>query len=151
LSSYDTDFQQWLLEQAAALRRRDRNELDWDNLAVEIEGLAARDRREFKQHLEKLLKNLLKFWVHPYALTRHHTWRSPINDARNEIRLILEQSPGVFQGNEHEVIARCYEHARRDAAEELRLSQDRFTSRFSLVVRSDHDSSFLWPGLIIGV
>ena len=41
---YDTDLYEWTKEQADALRRRAANELDWDNLAEEIEATASAER-----------------------------------------------------------------------------------------------------------
>jgi hypothetical protein len=38
---YDTDVAAWAEQQAGALRRRAANEIDWDNVAEEIEGVAA--------------------------------------------------------------------------------------------------------------
>jgi hypothetical protein len=39
---YDSDFALWSERQADALRRRDGNEIDWDNVAEEIESLSRR-------------------------------------------------------------------------------------------------------------
>ena len=41
MSNYELDVNEWTKEQADALRRRAPNELDWDNLAEEIEFWAA--------------------------------------------------------------------------------------------------------------
>ena len=43
---YDTDFHEWAETQAALLRRRAANMLDWDNLTEEFESLAKSDERE---------------------------------------------------------------------------------------------------------
>jgi len=58
---YDTDFHEWAETQAAALRNRSANALDWDNIAEEIESLARRDRREIRNRLEVLCQHLLKW------------------------------------------------------------------------------------------
>ena len=52
---YDTDLYEWTKEQADALRRRAANELDWDNLAEEIESLGNSERREIRSRLKNLL------------------------------------------------------------------------------------------------
>ena len=46
MSNYETDFYDWTKAQADTLRRRAANELDWDNLAEEIETLGRSERRE---------------------------------------------------------------------------------------------------------
>ena len=45
MSDYDTDFYRWTQTQAAALRTKDVEALDLDNLAEEIESLGRSDRR----------------------------------------------------------------------------------------------------------
>ena len=61
MMKYDTDLYQWTIEQADALRRRAVNELDYDNLAEEIEGVGRSERREIRSRLEILLIHLLKW------------------------------------------------------------------------------------------
>lgn len=39
MSAYDLDTYAWAREQADALRRRSANEIDWENVAEEIESL----------------------------------------------------------------------------------------------------------------
>jgi glycosyltransferase involved in cell wall biosynthesis len=43
---YEADIAAWAEQQADALRRRAANEIDWENVAEEIESLARSDRRE---------------------------------------------------------------------------------------------------------
>ncbi len=58
MSNYDTDVYEWTKEQADALRRRATNELDWDNLADEIEFLGVSNRHQIKSRLEILVLHL---------------------------------------------------------------------------------------------
>ena len=58
---YDTDFFLWTQVQAAALRDGKAQELDWANLAEEIESLGKSDRRALGSHLEGLVMHLLKW------------------------------------------------------------------------------------------
>jgi Domain of unknown function DUF29 len=57
--NYDADFYAWTKAQADALRRRAANEVDWDNLAEEIESAGRSDRKEIRSRLEVLLVHLL--------------------------------------------------------------------------------------------
>ena len=81
----DTDFHGWLLDQAAALRARDHEALDWDHLAEELELMGARERRELRSELKILLLHLLKLKFQPGQLHRHHSWRNSIVEAREQI------------------------------------------------------------------
>ncbi|HEY3623009.1 MAG TPA: DUF29 family protein [Roseiarcus sp.] len=65
MMKYDTDLYQWTIEQADALRRRAGNELDYDNLAEEIESVGRSERREIRSRLENLLIHLLKWHYQP--------------------------------------------------------------------------------------
>lgn len=48
LNLYDSDTYTWALRQADALRRRAAGEIDWENVAEEIEDLARSDRRALR-------------------------------------------------------------------------------------------------------
>ena len=52
---YDEDFYRWTQHQAALLRAGKWQELDYANLAEEIEGLGQWDKRDLEQRLEALL------------------------------------------------------------------------------------------------
>jgi uncharacterized protein DUF29 len=93
------DFHAWLLDQAAALRARDYEALDWDHLADELESMAVGERREMKNRLITLLMHLLKLKFQPEEVWRHNSWRSSIIEARRQIRNILEDSPGAFRAS----------------------------------------------------
>jgi hypothetical protein len=120
------DYHGWLLDQASALRAHRSISLDWENLAEELEAMAARDRREIKNHLKNLLLHLLKFHAQPAELNRHHSWRSSVWAAREAISDILEDSPGIFQGKRDDLLAQCYVRARREAIEQSRLETTAF-------------------------
>ena len=121
-----TDFHGWLLDQAEALRQRRYLSLDWDNLAEELEAMAARDRREMRKHLKKLLLHLLKFKAKPEEMDRYHSWRTSVREAREDITDLLKDSPGLFQGNRQEFLATAYERARADAVDETGLHLEDF-------------------------
>jgi hypothetical protein len=53
-SLYDTDVAAWAERQAVALRRRAANEIDWDNVAEEIEEVAASPKREVRSRLRRI-------------------------------------------------------------------------------------------------
>ena len=55
---YERDFYSWALEQASHLRAGRLAELDLENLAEEMEGLARADARELKSRYATLLAHL---------------------------------------------------------------------------------------------
>ena len=70
---YETDFVSWAEQQADALHRRAANEIDWENVAEEIEILARSDRRDIHNRLAVICIHLLK-WTYQRGL-RSRSWR----------------------------------------------------------------------------
>jgi hypothetical protein len=115
---YDQDLHRWTIEQSAALRRRAGNELDWDNLAEEIEALGRSDRREIESRLEILLTHLLKLAYQPHEASP--SWRGSVREARNRIARIIEESPSLRAYPAAE-LKRAYAHARIEAVDQTGL------------------------------
>src|SRR5690348_6596763 len=113
----EADFHGWLLDQAAALRAHDYEALDYEHLAEELESMGSQERRTLGSNLKNLFLHLLKFEYQPKEVKRFHSWRTSVNEAREQIADILEDSPGIFQGKRDEVLAKWYERARRKAAD----------------------------------
>jgi hypothetical protein len=94
---YDEDFVRWTEEQAALLRRAKTAginlPLDWDNLAEEIDSLGRSDRRELRSQITRILHHLLKLEASPAAEPRG--WQNTIQQARDEIEALLEDSPSL--------------------------------------------------------
>ena len=91
---YDSDFALWLEEQADALRRGDLNGLDIPHLIEEIEGLAARDRKELQHRILTILEHLLK---HDFGLRDEpkRGWLNTVRRERQDIEILLLQSPSL--------------------------------------------------------
>jgi hypothetical protein len=99
MSDYDIDLSQWAEQQAALLRRRAAGELvneadlDWENIAVEIEAVGGNTRRELRNRLTRLLQHLLKWHYQPEHRSR--SWRSMIRTQRQEIENLLADNPSL--------------------------------------------------------
>jgi hypothetical protein len=93
MSEYEVDFYIWTRGQADALRRRAANELDWENLAEEIESVGRSEKREIESRLEDLLLHLLK-WRYQPAL-QCGSWRSSIGEARFRIARVVKDNPSL--------------------------------------------------------
>lgn len=95
---YDEDFVRWTEGQAALLRRAKTAginlPLDWDNLAEEIDSLGRSDRRELRSQITRILHHLLKLEASPAAEPRGG-WQNTIQQARDEIEALLEDSPSL--------------------------------------------------------
>jgi hypothetical protein len=113
MNAYDHDLYAWSKEQADALRRRATNEIDFENLAQEIEGVGSSERKEIRSRLRVLLIHLLKWRYQPDH--QCPSWSASIDEARNRIALTLEDSPSLaaFPG---EALAAAYRSALNDRA-----------------------------------
>ena len=90
---YEEDLYAWSLEQAALLRARRADSLDWAHLAEEIEWMVGRDRRELKNRVRVILLRLLKWQRQPGR--RGGNWRKSLRTQRRHIQDLLQESPSL--------------------------------------------------------
>jgi hypothetical protein len=112
------DFYDWTQKQASALRRKTLADIDWDNLAKEIEWMGRGVASDVRSRLTTLLVHLLKWRFQPELQCR--SWRSSIDQARGEIENLIEESPSL-QSLSEEKLHRAYTSARRTALQETGL------------------------------
>jgi uncharacterized protein DUF29 len=110
---YEGDYYAWLTEQAALLRARCGEALDYDNLAEELEDMGRSERRAVESYLTIALLHLLKWHVQP-AL-RSKSWRRSVQYARRAIAKRLAESPSL-RPRLPELLASAYLEARFRAA-----------------------------------
>ena len=118
--SYEEDFVAWLEDQARRARRGKAGELDLENIAEELEGMARSDRREIRNRLIVLLIHLLKYSVQPRSCSSG--WLATIGEQRSRIATVIDDSPSLrsFLGS---ILAHCYVDARSRAALETGLPE----------------------------
>jgi hypothetical protein len=75
MSNYDDDILLWSEHQADALRRRATNEIDWDNVAEEIEDVGKSQVQAVESHLTLALLHDLKAEAWPSSLSAP-SWRA---------------------------------------------------------------------------
>ena len=138
MGAYDRDFHAWAMEQAELIRRRSANEIDWENVAEEIEGLGRQQRSELRSRLIVLLHHLLKWEMQ--AERRGRSWLSTIVERRDQIETELRDSPSL-KASQDELFRDAYGTARKKAAIETRLSPEAFPASppFSLAQALDPD------------
>jgi hypothetical protein len=122
---YATDFYSWTREQAAMLRRAaDQRlnavpELDWHELAQEVEDLGRSLERELYSRFSVLLVHLLK-WRYQLSL-RGFSWELTIARQRFELSRLLAKNPGLKRKTASE-FGDAYQAARLQAAKETGLA-----------------------------
>lgn len=138
-SLYDQDYHAWLGEQAAHLRARRVDRLDYAALAEELEDMGRSERRAVESHLKNLLLHLLKWLMQ--AERRSGSWRDSIDTARDAITDLLNDSPSL-RPHLSEFIARQYPRARRSAASQSGIAEKDFPSECPFSVDQILDRDF---------
>ncbi|MEO5330692.1 MAG: DUF29 domain-containing protein [Magnetococcus sp. YQC-5] len=119
------DLHAWAFDQAALLRAGRFDELDYANLALELEVMGRSQRRELVSRLAILLVHLLKWRHQPERRSR--SWRIMIQIQWSDLTDLLEESPSL-QGVWSESMLKAYNKARLLAAGETGLPEATFPS-----------------------
>ena len=105
-----------------ALRERRVEDLDWPNLAEEIEDLEKNERRLLRHQISLLLGYLLKRAYAPTKMlrARGREWDISVQQARHHIASLLKESPSL-RSNLDQIFTEGYEDGRDDALTEMGL------------------------------
>ena len=136
------DYHAWLLEQAARLRARRFDQIDYEVLAEELEDMGRSERRAAESHLKNLRIHLLK-WA-KQKQRRSGSWRDSIDNARDALADLLQDSPSL-RPQLPEFVKRQYPRTRRSAANQTGLTVARFPASCPFRLEEILDADF-FPG-----
>ena len=130
-SLYHRDFAAWVERQVELLRSGPAAALDVPNLIEELEGLTKRDERALGSQLKRIMAHMLKQRYQPQRASR--SWVDSIENGREEIADILEQSPSLRRTLPG-LMTKNYARAVAKASRDTRLPPEGFPSEppFSL-------------------
>ncbi len=100
MSDYDVDIFAWSQQQGGLLRRLAAGErvndtdLDWPNIAEEIESVGRSERSALASHIANVIEHLIKLQASP-ATDPRAGWQETVARARAEIERLLEDSPSL--------------------------------------------------------
>jgi hypothetical protein len=126
---YDEDIVLWSERQGELLRRRAAGELvndaelDWRNIAEEIESMGRAERDQLISRLAILLAHLLKWHFQPDR--RGSSWRLSILEQRRRSARIVSRSPSL-RPRLDDILAEAYGDAVLIAARETELPEETF-------------------------
>ena len=140
---YTQDFFEWTQTTAALIRAGKWYDIAPEALAEEVESLGARDHRELRRRLQRLITHLLKWQYQPSRRQTGHSWRSTIRTQRQEIADLLEQSPSL-QRTVPDALKARYALAREHASAHTRLPLATFPETCPWTPEQVLDDSF-WP------
>ena len=143
---YEQDFYAWTQEQSALLEARQFTALDMANLVEEITSLGISQKHALGSHLKNLVLHLLKWYYQPSRRQTGHSWRSSIYNARDDIAMLLEDSPSLRR-EVPGLLARRYPAARMLAHDETTLPLTMFPETCPWTPEQILDADF-WPEAI---
>jgi hypothetical protein len=118
---YRDDVFAWSKEQAEALRSAARGgsnqQLDWENLAEEIESVGISQLHQLRSQIQRIIEHLLKL-QYSGATDPRRGWSESIYNARDEIEVVLDDSPSL-KGEIEAVAAAEHQRGSRKALREL--------------------------------
>jgi hypothetical protein len=121
--AYDTDFYAWTQEQGALLRRLATGQrvndidLDWSNIADEIESVARSERAAVASRIATIIEHLTKLEA-SRAIAPRPGWVTTVGRARRDIARLFEASPTLHLQVE-DMIAKEMPAARKIAAKSI--------------------------------
>ena len=118
-TTHETDFYAWTNEQVQLLKTGQLNQIDWQNIAEEIEDMGRSEKRQLESRLEILIMHLLKWQFQPNLRSR--SWQLTIKEQRLRLEKILQKNPSL-QPNLTEAIEDVYPLATLSAERETGLS-----------------------------
>jgi len=122
MNDYDRDILAWSERQGGLLRRIAAGEsindqIDWLNIAEEVEALGKSEKRELRTRIATILLHLIKLQASP-AVEPRLGWRETVREQRDGVQVLLEDSPSLGQFVP-EMIAKALIAARRQTGASL--------------------------------
>jgi Domain of unknown function DUF29 len=137
---YDRDFYLWIEETLKLLREGKLAEIDVANLIEEIDDMGKSQKQAVRSNLIVVLMHLLKYKYQPDR--RSGSWKYTIREHRRRLIEAFEDSPSL-RNFFAEVFDKCYQNARKEAADETELSLDTFPSASPFTPEQTLDEDFL--------
>lgn len=110
---YERDAYGWAMAQAALLRARSANAIDWDNIAEEIESVGKSERSQLASRLEVLCEHLIKLALSADRDPRSGWWQS-VTEQRERIEDVLNENPSL-RPLAGDVLAKAWRHGAKAA------------------------------------
>ena len=117
------DVHKWAIDQAALIRTGQFGEVDWINVADEIESVGNSEFRSLSSNVEVVLTHMLKWDYQPGRRSR--SWVDSIAEHRQRVRVDLADSPSL-KSRLRDATDRGYRLARLVAVRETGLSTNTF-------------------------
>jgi len=94
---YDSDYYAWVQAQVDALRQHRIEDVDWENVAEEIDDLGKSQKHSIESQMVRVLEHLLKLQHAGGTIRKNNArgWQLSVKDARLVLRKLLDQNPSL--------------------------------------------------------
>ena len=142
--AYERDYYGWIQQNARAIREGRLKDVDWANVAEELEDMGKSERRALCSQLARLLAHLLK-WSHQPQRRRssEHSWRATIEHARDTARELIEENPSL-KPELPELLSKAFRDALAQVVGESNLPKKNFPATCPWSYDQVLDEDF-WP------
>ena len=138
---YLRDYYGWIEDNLNSIREGRLDDVDWMNVAEELEDMGKSKKRALRSQLARLLTHLLK-WSHQIQRRRsnQHSWRATIEHARDTVLELLEENPSL-KPQLRELLVAAYRDALAQVVSETNLPKERFPLKcpWSFAQALDHE------------
>jgi hypothetical protein len=125
-SLYERDYYGWIQRNVRAIREGRVHEVDWANVAEELEDMGKSERRALRSQLARLMSHLLKWSYQPERRRiSEHSWRATIEHARQSVSELLSESPS-FKPQLPQLLRLAYSDAVAEAVAQTNLPKRTF-------------------------
>ncbi len=140
LPDYEQDLVAWAEANACLLRAGRLSEVDAEHIAEELEDVGKSERRALGSHLRNLMLHLLKWQFQPGL--RGPSWRRSIQNSRQEIQVVVADSPSL-RPRVQDLVADEYPRALRLAVTDTGLPTRAFPADCPYAVEQLLDDDWL--------
>lgn len=120
---YRNDSYTWAVEQAAALRRRDFDAVDWDNVIEEVEDVGRSRERAWESQCQTIVLHMLQLqhWQ-PEDPMIGMGWILTVGNARMELEKTVNENPGLKPAR-GQMLREAWRYGRRLAVNQLAVHE----------------------------
>lgn len=127
-SLYKTDFPAWAYQQAALLKGKKFDQIDWDEVIEEIEDMGNRHHDKLMSRMQVLIMHLLKWQFQPER--QSISCQKTIKEQRRKIDDAFDDMPSLKADlNKPEWVQKAWLRSVRAAADETDLPKNTFPTQ----------------------
>jgi hypothetical protein len=119
---YDRDYYAWVQAQVDALREHRIEDVDWENVAEEIEDLGKSEKRALRSQLARLVEHLLKLERARVRMRAENMrgWQISVRSSRRAAAELLAENPSL-RSELPQILERAFFDARDEVLAALKL------------------------------